>query len=164
MLHVSTLDVALQNHTRVGWKVHRLTMMQWSNLWFISQHSVLCGPHTSSISVAALGFLWYRSSHPDPRKSPQLRYDLIIGPILLPSQVYVHVGERKIIRWCQIRTIWRVINQFKATVMHSSHCNHRHVCKRIVLVKQDSLCQFPITTFQSPELANVGLSGRKQCS
>ena len=31
---------------------------------------------------------------------------------------------------------------FKATVMHSSHCNHRFVCRSIVLVKQDSLCQF----------------------
>ena len=53
--------------TRVGWKVHRLTMMQWS------QHSLPCSPHTSSIGVAALGFLWYGSSHPDPRKSPELQ-------------------------------------------------------------------------------------------
>ena len=30
------------------------------------------GPHTSSIGVAALGVPWYVSSHPDPRKSPQI--------------------------------------------------------------------------------------------
>ena len=61
---------------RVCWKVHRLTMMQWSNLtkmWFIFQHSLPWGPHTSSISVAALWFLWYRRSHSDPRNSPKLQ-------------------------------------------------------------------------------------------
>ena len=42
-------------------------------MWFIIQHSLFCGLHTSSISVAALGFPWYRSSHPDPRKSIQLQ-------------------------------------------------------------------------------------------
>ena len=57
----------------------------WPKLWFIFQHSLPCGPHTSSIGVAVLGFPWYRSSHPDPRKNLNCRYDLIIGPILLPS-------------------------------------------------------------------------------
>ena len=28
------------------------------------------------------------------------RYDLIIGPILLPSQVYFCVGEQSTVRWC----------------------------------------------------------------
>ena len=46
------------------------------------------------------------------------------------------------VRWCQIRRIWRVINQFKATVTHSSRRNHRLVCRSIVLVKQDSLRHF----------------------
>ena len=70
-----------------------------------------------------------------------------------------HVGEHKIVRWCQIGRMWRVINQFKATVMHNSHCNHRLVCRSIVLVKRDSLRQFSkpfwnasSTTLQSPEL------------
>ena len=65
-------------------------------------------------------------------------------------------------RWCQIRRIWRVINQFKATVMHSSHCKHRLVCMSTVLVKQDSPHQFSrpfrnvsSTTFQSPELLSL---------
>ena len=30
-------------------------------------------PYNSSIGVAVLWFLWYRSSHPDPKKSPQLQ-------------------------------------------------------------------------------------------
>ncbi len=32
--------------------------------------------------------------------------------------------------------IRRVINQFKETIMHSSHCNHRLVCRKIFLMKQ----------------------------
>ena len=58
-------------------------------------------------------------------------------------------GTEYIVRCCQMRrifnsiffslSIWRVINQFKATVTHNSHCNHRFVCRSIVLVKQDSL-------------------------
>ena len=58
----------------------------------------------------------------------------------------------------------RLINQFKTTVTHSSHCNFSShlsgtMCRIIVLVKQDSLCQFSrlfwnasSTAFQSPEL------------
>ena len=74
----------------------------WCNGWNLPkcgyfQNSLSCGPHTSSIGVAVLGFLWYRSSHPDPWKSPQLQiwYDLIISPILLPSQVCFHVGGKE---------------------------------------------------------------------
>ena len=134
--------------------------MQWSKLskcGCFFQHSLPCGPHTSSIGVAALGYPWYRIS---PRKSPPTA-DLIMGPMLLHSQVFFHVGEQKIVRWYQIRRIWIVMNQFKATVMHISHCSHRLVCRSIVLVlvKLDSLCQFsrPFTEcllyyFQSPEL------------
>ena len=64
--------------SRVGWKkVHRLTMMQWSNLnkcgLFFSIVSPAVHTRTSSTGVALLGFLWYRSSHPDPGKSPQLQ-------------------------------------------------------------------------------------------
>ena len=70
------------------------------------------------------------------------------------------LGNRNIVRCCQIRkNTWRVISQFKATVTHSSHCNHRFVCRSIVLMKQDSCVSFPgrsrnvpSTTFQSSEL------------
>ena len=86
----------------MGWKVHRLTIIQCSNLTnccLFFNISLSCGPHTSSISVAALGFLWYRSFHIFIlilEKVLNCRYDLIIiGPILLPSQVYFHVGGKE---------------------------------------------------------------------
>ena len=52
-------------------------VIKCGQMWFIYQHSLPCGPHTSPISVAVLEKVlsWYR-------------YDLIISPILLPSQVF----------------------------------------------------------------------------
>ena len=78
-------------YTRAGC---RLTMMQWSNLtkYGLLVKIVPCGPHTSSIGVAALGFRWYKSSHPDPQKSPHLQIWPHHWYILLPSQVFLHVG------------------------------------------------------------------------
>ena len=95
-------------------------------------------------SVLQLGFPWYRNSHPDPRKKVlNWGYDLVIGLIVLPSMCFFHVKrEQKLVRWCQIMIIWRAINQFKATVTHSSHSNHKLVSRSIVLVKQDSLRQY----------------------
>ena len=117
-------------------------MVEFDQLWLIFQHS-LPGVHTLLPSLlqrldsrAIEAFILIL------KKVLNCRYDLIIGPILLPIQEIFHVGEQKIVRWCQIRKIWRVINQFKATVTHSSHCNHILVCRSIVLVKQDSLRQF----------------------
>ena len=140
-------------------------MVEFDQMWFtcIFQHtcSLPCSPHTSSIGVAELGFPQYRSSHPDPQKSPQLKIwpHYSSNTASQQSVVFFQVGEQKIVRWCQTRRIWKVINQFKAKVTHSSHCNHRLVCRSIVLVKQDSLCQFPghlqnvsSTTPHSPEL------------
>ena len=94
------------------------------------QHNLSCGPHTSSIAVEALAWIpevW--SSYPDLRKNPQLQIHHIIGPILLPSQVLCFScwGTENSQR-VQIRRIWRVINQFKATlVTHISNCNYRLV-------------------------------------
>ena len=116
-----------------GLKVHKLTMMQWSNLTkcglFFNIVSLVI--HTLLPSVLQhLGFPWYRSSHPDPQKCHQLQMwpDLICIHYVTSSSVRycfpakkIHVGEQKIVRWCQIRRIWREINQFKATVRHSSH-------------------------------------------
>ena len=82
-----------------------------------------------------------RSSWSSERILIYCRYGLIIGPILLPSQVFL-LCWGKIFRWCQIRKIWRVINQSKTTVMHNSHVKHRLACTSFVLVKQDSLRQF----------------------
>ena len=137
-----------------GWAekfIGSLWLVKFNQMWFIFQNSLPCGPHTSSIGVAALGFPWYKSFHPDLQKG-------------------FHVGEQKIIRWCQLWRIWRVINQCKATVTHSSLCNHRLVCRSIVLVKLDSLCQFSrpfwnlsSTTFQSPEfLIQCGFIWKKK--
>ena len=44
-------------------------MVEFDQMWFIFQRSLPCGPYTSSISVAVLGFPYqYRSAHLDPRK------------------------------------------------------------------------------------------------
>ena len=57
--------------------INRLTMMQhlveFDQMWFIFQHSLPCCPHTFAISIAALGVVLYRRSHPYPQKSPQLQ-------------------------------------------------------------------------------------------
>ena len=62
-------------HTRVGWKLHRLTMMQLSNLTKCGLYFNTVPPavHTLLPSVLQRLDSWYRSSHPDPRKSPQLQ-------------------------------------------------------------------------------------------
>ena len=129
-------------------------------MWFIFQHSLPCSPQTSSISVEALGFPWYRSSHPDPRKksSPAGMVSSSVQ-YCFPAKFFFHVGEQKIVRWCQIRRIWRVINQFKATVTHNSHCNHRLVCRRALSLWNKTpfvsssrpFWNVSSTTFQSPE-------------
>ena len=84
---------------KVGWKVHRLTMMQWSNLTkcglclhlvFPAVHTLLPSvlQHLHSRGVEALILIL--------EKVLNCRYDLIIGPILLPSNMFFHVGEQKI--------------------------------------------------------------------
>ena len=159
-------------------------MVEFDQTWFIFQHSLPCGPHTSSIGVYKCGLFFNIVSPVVHTLLPSLlqRLDshgidaliLIFGnsPQLQiwphhqsntasqPS-VFFHVGEQKMVRWCEIRRIRREINQFKATVTHSSHCNHRLVCRNIIQVKQDSLRQFsrPFlnvsrNTIQSPELLN----------
>ena len=52
-----------------------------------------------------------------------------------------------------------LINQFNARVTHNSHCNHRFMCRSIVLVKTGlppsvflAVLNISSTTFQSPEL------------
>ena len=77
-------------------------MMQWSNLTKCGLFSNIFSPAVHIFSflgmmgVAALGLRWYRRFHPDPRKSPTADNDLIIGPLLLPSQVsFFMFGNRK---------------------------------------------------------------------
>ena len=148
-------------------------MVEFPQMWFIFQHLVSPGPHTSSIGVAALGFLCYRSSPPDPRKSPQLQiYDLIICLILTASQpsAFFHVGEQKIVRWCQIRRIWRVMVQFK----RHSHTQQPLQLQTCVQEHCPSETGLPSSVFQAVHemslvllfkvlnyISSVGLSGRK---
>ena len=113
-------------------------------MWFITYHAIrgwaemFKGPNVvlflKIVSTAVHTLLPSVLQHLDSRG-----IEALIGPIQLPSQMFfVHVGEQKIVRWCQIRRIWwvinpgLVINQFKATVTHNSHCNHRLVCRSIV--------------------------------
>ena len=138
-------------------------MMQWSNLakcglFFNIVFPVVHTPlplvmqHLDSFGIEAL--------IPILQKVLNCRYDLIIGPIMLPSQMFFMLGTGNS-QMVPNQRIWRVTNQFKATVTHISHCNHRLVCRSIVLVKQDSLHQFSrpfssttfvtSTTFQSPK-------------
>ena len=154
--------------TRVGWKVQRLTMMNWSNLTICGLFFNIVSPavHTVLPSVLQRLDLCGIEALILILEKVNCKYDLIIGPILLPSQVF----------WLLFFSFWGTensqmvpnqenmggggaINQFKATVTHSSHCHHRLACRSIVLVKQDSPCHFSRTvwyvssaTFQSPEL------------
>ena len=98
--------------TKVGWKVHRMTMM----LWFSFQHtcSLPCGPpHTPSIGVAAFESPWYRSSYPDPKKKKKSSSADMTSSLVLycfPGKClwdfFFTLGNRN-----QIRI--RVINYFK---------------------------------------------------
>ena len=138
-------------------------MVVFDQMLIFQHYSLPRGAYTSFIGVAALGFPWYRSSHPDPRKilncsmtSSSVRY-------CLPAiRVFFHVGEQEIVRWCQIRRIWRVINQFEATVTHRSNYNHRSICvqehcnqwwNRTTFISfPGRFCNVSSNTFQSPEL------------
>ena len=149
----------------------------WPNVVYFFRHSLPCGPHTSSTGVAALGFPWYGSSHPDPQKSPQLQ--------IWPHHLSDTASQPSV--WFSCWGTWNsqmVPNQenvegdqpvkFKATVMHSSHCNHRLVHRSIVLVKQDSLRHAILQAVHEMSLvllykvlnylSSVGLSGRKHYS
>ena len=122
-----------------GWKVNGLTIMQSSNLTrcgLFFQHN-----HT----LAALGFSWYRSSNPDPRKRSSTA-DMTSSSVqyLFPTKWFY------LFWWTEnSQTIPNQKNmegdipvyQFRATVTHSSHC--KIVCRSIILVKQDFLRQVP---------------------
>ena len=133
--------IFMQNihNTRGGWKVHRLTMTQWSNLTTCDLFfNIVSSADTSSIGVAVLGFPWYRSSHLDPRKSNQLhiwphhRSDTASQPI-----IFFMLGNRK-------KSDGAKSGEYGewSTSSKSQSCNHRIVCRSIVLVNQDSLLQF----------------------
>ena len=134
-------------------------------MWFILPHTwhciLPCGPHTSSIGVTAFQILWYRSSHPDPRKSPQLQiWPHHLGPIPLPSQVCVFlVGEQKIVGWCQIRKIWRWSTSLKPQSCTTAIATTDLCARALSWWNRTPFISFPgrswnvySTTFVSPEL------------
>ena len=86
-------------------------MVEFDEMWLIS-NIVSPAVHTSSIGVAELGFCGIEALILILETILNWRYDLIIGPIPL-LKCFFHVMEQNIVNWCQIRRIWRVINQFK---------------------------------------------------
>ena len=78
-------------HTRVGWKVHRLTMMQWSNLTKCGLFSNIVSPavHTLLPSVLQrLDSCGIEAIILILQKVLNCKSYLIIDLILLPSQVF----------------------------------------------------------------------------
>ena len=128
--------------------------MQWSNL-------TKCGLFVNIVSLAIHTLLPSVLQRSDSRGIKVLILSLekvlncrMIWPhhrsdtVIAFSQVllFVHVGGQKTVRWYQIRRIWRVINHFKATVTYNTqYCNHRLVCRSIVLVKTG----LPSSVFQA---------------
>ena len=70
-----------------------------------------CGPYTSSIGVAPIGFPWYIEAFIlilekvlNCRLWPHHRSDTASPPSVF---FFFLGGDQEIIRWCQIRRIWR---------------------------------------------------------
>ena len=54
--------------------------------------------HTSSIGLAALGFAWYRSSHPGPlKKSPTADMTASSGRYCFPAKCFFNIGEQMVL-------------------------------------------------------------------
>ena len=137
-------------------------MVKFDQTWFIFQHCLPCGPNTFSICVAALGFLWFRSSHPDPQKSPETA-DMTLSSVqyCFSSQVFFSCWETE-----NNQMVPNQENMEGGQPVQShnhckiSNCNHRLVCSKhwswwnrtpfvfraIHKMSLDSI------TFQSPEL------------
>ena len=122
-------------------------------------------------SVAALGFLWYRSTRPDLRKSPQLQmwHHRSIYCFLQPSGFFFMLGNRKLDVPNQKNTD---SDQTVQTSSHTAAIATTDLCSRALSWwNRTPFFSFPgsfemssSTTFQGPELFSVGLSGRTLCS
>ena len=64
-------------------------VFEFDQMWFVFQH-----PHTSSIVLQRLDSCGIEALILILEKVLNCRYDFIIGPIQLPSQVFFHVGEQ----------------------------------------------------------------------
>ena len=164
------------SYTRVGWKVHRLTMMQWSNLTKCGLYFNLVFPAVHTLLPSVLQrldsrgiYMVYKLSSRSSKKSPTADMTSSWVRYCLSANVFFHVGEQKIVWWCQIRRIWRVINQFKA----NRHAQHPLQPQTWVQEHCPGETGLPSSVFQAVseilfkvlnKLFSVGLSGRKQCS
>ena len=158
---------------RVGWKVHRLTMMHWSNLtkcglFFTS--NLPCFPHFSSIGVAALDS---RGIEADPRISPQLlvsstvRYCFPCSKVsfsrwgsensqIVPNQENMDVNQPVQSHSCAQQPL-------QPQTCVQEHCPgetglHSSVFQAIS--EMSLVLHFKVLNY----LSSVGLSGRKPCS
>ena len=150
--------------------------MQWSNL-------TKCGLYiyTNIVSPAAHTLLPLVLQCLDSRGIEALiiilekvlicRYDLIIGPILLPSQVLFHVGEQKIVKsgeyggWSTSSKPQSRTAAIATTDLCAGALSWRNRTPFVSFPGR--LWNVSSTPFQSPELLiQCGFikSGRKQCS
>ena len=137
-------------------------MVEFDQMWFIFQ---LVSPavHTLLPSVLQRLDSYGREVLILTRKSPQPQ----IWPhhwikYCFPARCFCffHVGEQRIVRWCQFRRIWRVINHLNATVMQTAAIATRDLCAgALSWWNRTPFVGFPdcsrnvsSTTFQSPEL------------
>ena len=150
-------------HTRVGWKVHRFSMLQWSNLTKCGLFFNIVSPAVRTLLPSVFQRLpWipvgYRSSHPDPRKSPQLRSDKAFQSSIFSrwGTEYSQVVPNQVNNYGK----WSTSSK-PCTVTHSIHCNHRLVWRIERFTGETGLpssvfqailkCHYG-TTFQNPEL------------
>ena len=117
--------------TRIGWKVHKLTKKELchSNETWHALNSTF--PDINCIASFQINPHWISNSR------------LWKGSPVSPKQFVLCWGTENIYGAKSGENGGQsLINNFKSTVMHSSHCNQRLVRRSIVLVKQDSLRQF----------------------
>ena len=147
-------------------------MVEFDQMLFIFQHRLPCGPHTSSIGIATLGFLWYRGSHPGPHNSPQLQiWPHHWSDTTSQSSVFLCWGPENS---QMVPNQENIINQLSAKLQS---------CTAAIATTDlcaGALSWWNITPFFSfpghfemslvlifkvlNYLSSVGLSGRKQCS
>ena len=89
--HIPQTQTLCYTHTRVGWKVHRLTMMQWLNLTKCGLFFYIASPAVHTLLPSVLQCLdsgGIEALILILEKVLNCRYDFIICLILLLSQVF----------------------------------------------------------------------------
>ena len=131
----------------IGWLWYSCRIL--TQMWFISTLSPLRSTHFFHRCCSAWILVARSSPSSWSSKKKSSTADMISSSVYwFPAKLCLGTENSQMV---PNQGIWRVINQFKATVTHSSHCSHRFVCRSIVPVKQDSLRQFP----KYPEMSLV---------